>query len=166
VLLQQGRFHQALGCYEQALAIKKAAYGDAHPEVAATRGNLAAVLARLGRRDEALWHREQELRIKVGALGDDHPDTATTRLNMGVLLGELGRRAEAREQVSRALGLNPEVCGVPFGSDASKLSRQGIPSLVFGPGSIDQAHAATEFVEIHEVEKALEFYRNFILRFH
>ena len=63
------------------------------------------------------------------------------------------------------LGLDGTLCGVPFGSDASKLSRQGIPSLVFGPGSIDQAHAAVEFVELTEVERAFEFYRKFILRF-
>jgi acetylornithine deacetylase len=55
--------------------------------------------------------------------------------------------------------------GVPFGSDASKLSRQGIPSLIIGPGSIDQAHVADEFVELAQVEQAAEFYRNFILRF-
>jgi acetylornithine deacetylase len=36
---------------------------------------------------------------------------------------------------------------------------------VFGPGSIDQAHGAVEFVELEQVEKAFEFYRNFILRF-
>jgi len=63
------------------------------------------------------------------------------------------------------MGLDATLCGVPFGSDASKLSRQGIPSLVIGPGSIDQAHAAVEFVELDEVERAFEFYRNFILRF-
>ena len=63
------------------------------------------------------------------------------------------------------MGLDGTLCGVPFGSDASKLSRQGIPSLVFGPGSIDRAHAAVEFVELDEVERALEFYRSFILRF-
>ena len=63
------------------------------------------------------------------------------------------------------MGLDGTLCGVPFGSDASKLSRQGIPSLVFGPGSIDQAHAAVEFVDLSEVERAFEFYRNFILRF-
>lgn len=63
------------------------------------------------------------------------------------------------------MGLDGALCGVPFGSDASKLSRQGIPSLVFGPGSIDQAHAAVEFVDLAEVERAFEFYRNFILRF-
>ena len=55
--------------------------------------------------------------------------------------------------------------GVPFGSDASKLSRQGVPSIVFGPGSIDQAHGAVEFVDLAEVEAAAGFYRDFILRF-
>lgn len=63
------------------------------------------------------------------------------------------------------LGRDGTPCGVPFGSDASKLSRQGIPSLIFGPGNIDQAHAAVEFVDLAEVECAVEFYRQFILRF-
>jgi len=63
------------------------------------------------------------------------------------------------------MGLDGTLCGVPFSSDASKLSRQGIPSLIFGPGNIDQAHAAVEFVDLAEVERAYEFYRNFILRF-
>ena len=63
------------------------------------------------------------------------------------------------------MGLDGTLCGVPFGSDASKLSRQGIPSLVIGPGSIDQAHAADEFVDLAQVGQAFGFYRNFILRF-
>jgi len=63
------------------------------------------------------------------------------------------------------MGLDGTLCGVPFGSDASKLSRQGIPSLVIGPGSIDQAHGAVEFVAVSEVERAVEFYRRFIERF-
>jgi acetylornithine deacetylase/succinyl-diaminopimelate desuccinylase family protein len=68
-------------------------------------------------------------------------------------------------EVLAGLGLDREPCGVPYGSDASKLSRSGVPSIVFGPGNIDQAHAATEFVECDEVEKALEFYRTFMLAF-
>lgn len=63
------------------------------------------------------------------------------------------------------LGLNPDAAGVPYGSDASKLARAGVPSIVFGPGSIDQAHAAGEFVDCEEVRKACEFYRQFILAF-
>lgn len=77
-------------------------------------------------------------------------DSAPARV-AGAVLAEM--------QLDAALG------GVPFGSDASKLSRQGIPSLIFGPGSIDQAHAAVEFVDLGEVERAFEFYREFILRF-
>ncbi len=68
-------------------------------------------------------------------------------------------------EVLREMGLNGEPSGVPFGSDASKLSRQGIPSLVFGPGSIDRAHAAVEYVEIDQVLRAFEFYREFLRRF-
>ena len=67
--------------------------------------------------------------------------------------------------VLRDLGLNGEPCGVPFGCDASKLSRAGIPSIVFGPGSIDRAHAADEYVELDQVERALEFYRRFLTTF-
>jgi acetylornithine deacetylase/succinyl-diaminopimelate desuccinylase family protein len=63
------------------------------------------------------------------------------------------------------MGLDPAPCGVPYGSDASKLARAGIPGIVFGPGSIDLAHAAVEYVECDEVEKALEFYRRFALGF-
>lgn len=63
------------------------------------------------------------------------------------------------------MGLAPEPVGVPFGSDASKLSGKGIPSIIVGPGSIDQAHAAVEFVELAQVERAFEFYRGFLQRF-
>ena len=63
------------------------------------------------------------------------------------------------------MGLNGELAGVPYGSDASKLARHGVPSIIFGPGSIDRAHAAIEYVECDQVAKATEFYRDFLLRF-
>ncbi len=37
--------------------------------------------------------------------------------------------------------------------------------MVFGPGSIDRAHAAVEYVEIDQVLQAYEFYREFLRRF-
>ncbi len=69
------------------------------------------------------------------------------------------------QAVMRSLGLNPEVCGVPFGSDASKLSRAGIPTILFGPGSIDQAHSVDEYVDLAQVAGAAAFYRDFLLTF-
>lgn len=73
--------------------------------------------------------------------------------------------ARRASQLLGEMGLDATLRGVPFGSDASKLSRAGVPSLIFGPGSIDRAHAAVEYVEIDQVLRAFEFYRQFLLRF-
>lgn len=54
----------------------------------------------------------------------------------------------------RAEELPDAVLGVPFGSDASKMTRAGIPTIIFGPGHIDQAHTADEFVIVAEVARA------------
>lgn len=63
------------------------------------------------------------------------------------------------------IGLDTRPYGVPFGSDASKLSKAGIPSIILGPGSIEQAHTADEFVEIEQVEKSFEVYRRLMKTF-
>lgn len=40
---------------------------------------------------------------------------------------------------------------VPFGTDGSKLARAGSPTIVFGPGSIVQAHGDDEWVDVDDV---------------
>ncbi len=63
------------------------------------------------------------------------------------------------------MGLDATLTGVPFGSDASKFGALGIPSLILGPGSIDQAHAAIEYIECSQVIQAVEIYRRFLMEF-
>jgi acetylornithine deacetylase ArgE len=48
------------------------------------------------------------------------------------------------------------VMGVPYGTDASTLSAAGIPSVVFGPGDIAQAHTCDEWVSLDQVQQASE----------
>ena len=55
-----------------------------------------------------------------------------------------------------------ELMGVPYGTDAKAFSRAGIQTVVLGPGSIDQAHTKDEWVEIDQLEKAVEVYWNAI----
>ncbi len=50
--------------------------------------------------------------------------------------------------------LQPRVVGVRYTSDASLLTRSGIPAVLFGPGSIDQAHTADEWVALKQVISA------------
>jgi acetylornithine deacetylase/succinyl-diaminopimelate desuccinylase family protein len=73
--------------------------------------------------------------------------------------------AQRARDVLIGMGLNGELSGVPYGSDASKLSRHGVPSIIFGPGSIDRAHAAVEYVDCDQVVLAESFYREFLLGF-
>ncbi|QDS91970.1 putative succinyl-diaminopimelate desuccinylase [Roseimaritima multifibrata] len=68
-------------------------------------------------------------------------------------------------QVLESLGHPAEPIGVPFCSDASKFGALGIPSMILGPGSIDQAHAAVEFIECEQVIACAEIYRQFVLQF-
>jgi acetylornithine deacetylase/succinyl-diaminopimelate desuccinylase-like protein len=51
--------------------------------------------------------------------------------------------------------------GVHFFCDAAVLSAGGIPSVVFGPGDIAQAHTADEWISLAELERG----KNLLLRF-
>ena len=51
--------------------------------------------------------------------------------------------------------------GVPYGTHASRTCSAGVPSVVFGPGSIDQAHTKDEWIEVDQLEKAGEVYFRF-----
>jgi len=73
--------------------------------------------------------------------------------------------AVVAQQVLEGLGLDSSLAGVPYGSDASKLARHGVPAIIFGPGSIDRAHAAVEYVECDQVVAAASFYYEFLQRF-
>lgn len=46
------------------------------------------------------------------------------------------------------------IIGAPYGSDASKLTRVGVPTVVFGPGDIMQAHTHNEWVDLEQVAEA------------
>ncbi len=69
------------------------------------------------------------------------------------------------EQVNAGLGLPDTAIWVPYGSDASKFAEHGIPSIVYGPGSIDLAHSVGEYVPVAELTAAVDFYRDLALRF-
>ncbi len=68
-------------------------------------------------------------------------------------------------RILRDLGRNGDPAGVAYGSDASKLAAAGVPSILFGPGSIDVAHTEAEHVPCAEVEGAVEFYRRMMVEF-
>lgn len=68
------------------------------------------------------------------------------------------REAEAAvELVASVTGRNDTEV-VPFGTDAGHFCAAGISTVVFGPGSVDQAHKPDEFIDISEIEACLTFF--------
>lgn len=72
---------------------------------------------------------------------------------------ETDPRVDVVQRLSASLasvGVTPEVVGVTYGTDASKIARAGIPAVVFGPGSIRDAHRPDESIDLAEVQIAVE----------
>jgi acetylornithine deacetylase len=51
--------------------------------------------------------------------------------------------------------------GVPYGTHASRFSWAGVPAVVFGPGSIAQAHTKDEWISVEQLQQAAEIYYRF-----
>jgi acetylornithine deacetylase/succinyl-diaminopimelate desuccinylase-like protein len=65
----------------------------------------------------------------------------------------------AERAASAALDRPVTAGGVPFATDACNLlGTGGIPCVVLGPGSIDDAHTAEEWVPLSEVVAAVDVY--------
>lgn len=66
--------------------------------------------------------------------------------------------------VLATLGLDDCASGVGYGTHASTLSSvAGIPAVVLGPGSIQQAHGEDEWIDLAEVELAVGVYQAIML---
>ncbi|MFN0104172.1 MAG: M20 family metallopeptidase [Bryobacteraceae bacterium] len=109
---------------------------------------------------EQVWSGYAHLAAKFGAEAD-RPLVADAPMETSVASDIV----HVAQRVLVALNRPVAPAGVPFGSDASKLARLGIPSVIVGPGSIDHAHAAIEYVECDQVLEAASFFRHVILEF-
>ncbi len=60
--------------------------------------------------------------------------------------------------VLRGMGGPAELSGVGYGSDGSSLAAAGIPVVLLGPGDIAQAHRQDEYLDLEQLERAVEVY--------
>jgi acetylornithine deacetylase len=65
-------------------------------------------------------------------------------------------------QLVRALTANQDKRKVPFTTEAGLFQNAGVPSIVCGPGDVDQAHKADEFVTIDQLVECERFLGRFI----
>ncbi len=65
-------------------------------------------------------------------------------------------KSPAEQLIRHLTGLNNSDV-VSFGTEAGAFQHAGIPAVVFGPGSITQAHQPDEFIEIEQLGQCIEF---------
>ena len=75
---------------------------------------------------------------------------------------ETNPRLPLVQQFLRGVGRRRPV-GAHFFCDASVLAHAGIPSVVFGPGDIAQAHTQSEWISLAALERATELLTRFLL---
>lgn len=120
---------------------------------------------------ESIW---EELKEKVHSLAktDDWLKENPPQINVPVLQEWKGfntdkdhrgvkKLQESYEEVSNK---KPIISGFKAVCDATYLSKRSIPSVVFGPGSVNYGvHGADEFIPVKEVVEAAKIYANFIM---
>ena len=90
-----------------------------------------------------------------------HSGTITTAVEVEVpgLSPEPGSAAE--RLAKRAAGANGTVTA-SFATEGGRFQAAGLPSVVCGPGSIDQAHQPDEYIEVRQMEAGLAFLRGLV----
>jgi len=58
-----------------------------------------------------------------------------------------------------------ETTAVGFTTDGPHFAALGVPVVIFGPGKPEVCHKPDEYIEIGDIEKATEYYKNIILKF-
>jgi tetratricopeptide (TPR) repeat protein len=114
-----GNLEAALGCHEQALAIRQRILVSDDPDIAQSANNLAELLRQQKRYAEALPYYEQALAIWSDQLGLRHVYTLTARSNLGSLLCDQGDYAAAEQHFQAVLA----VALADLGSDDTRTAR-------------------------------------------
>ncbi|WP_224240234.1 tetratricopeptide repeat protein [Hyalangium gracile] len=108
-LYKLGRYEDALGEFEAALALRRKALGPEHPDMAFSLSNLGLALKELGRYEKSHRMYSRALRLREKKLGADHPRVATMLENLGNLLVAMDRYEEARQLGERSQSVRLKV---------------------------------------------------------
>ncbi|MCD0503815.1 acetylornithine deacetylase [Bordetella petrii] len=92
----------------------------------------------------------------------EHPDAAIELSSLASAPSLDASEQAAITQLVRALTADTAHRKVAYGTEAGQFQQAGIPSVICGPGDIQQAHKPNEFVALEQIEQCRSFLSNVI----
>ena len=102
-----------------------------------------------------------ELDAAIKARAPEGGVNITRRTNTPGLTIDRDSEAEA---LARALTGDNETRAVAYAAEAGLFQRAGIPAVICGPGSIEQAHQPDEWIERTQIEEGAQFMQRLIAK--
>lgn len=138
-----GDFRQAAAYHERAIEGKRALSGDTlHPHLAIYYGVAGKTMLALQDDARAMAYHEKSIAIAQGHFPDGHPDLAAAHARMGDFYQKTGNIPLAREQYSRAAGIERRVFGTALLSTLLAIAR-----LHLANGEFDLAEAVLDSIQ-------------------
>ena len=110
-LYVHGFYHQSQALHQQALEIRKLAYGSEHPAIAKSLTALAILASNQEDNEQVEQFYQQALAIREKTLGPDNPDTTRSRNNLSVIYRKQGKYAQAEQLLQQALNISEQTLG-------------------------------------------------------
>lgn len=92
----------------------------------------------------------------------EHPNAAIEFTKIAAAPGLDASEQAAITALVRALTTNRETRKVAYGTEAGLFARAGVPSIVCGPGDIEQAHKPNEYLELAQLAACEDFLGKFV----
>jgi len=93
-----------------------------------------------------------------------HADTGFSFAEISSFPGLAGDENSAVIQAAKAASGSNSTGKVAFGTEAGLFEARGIPTVICGPGDIDQAHKPDEFVALEQIAQCETFLRRLVER--
>ncbi|MBV6343019.1 tetratricopeptide repeat protein [Candidatus Magnetobacterium casense] len=157
-LWQLGDSRQAIAFLEKALAICLEVYGEKHPDVATSYGNIGFARNKLGDSRQAIAFFEKAIAILLEVYGERHPDVANSYNNIGFARNKLGDSRQAIAFYEKALAIRLEVYGERHPNVANSYNNIG-----FAWNKLGDSKQAIAFLE--KAVSSLYFMVTMLLQF-
>lgn len=87
------------------------------------------------------------------------PKTGVVTETVNEIPGLAAQPGSAAETLALRLARRNSTIAVPYGTEAGHFQLAGLPTVVCGPGRIDQAHQPEEYIDISELAACVDFMR-------